>query len=407
METKFTIVEIGVPLISFILAFVFITIVIAKKFIKTKISEYGRRHVALRDIQKDFRNTVSDNQNKIDQLSSESAAISNTIQSLRSEIFNHEEEINSLSLEKRHISDDVKQRRPMYEQLMKDLKDLETRRDTLKKDNKELLFQIENKGKLESDVSFLKERRGKLDSESRALKIEISDVRKKLKELISELDLYSQQDEFANQGHYEMPEYLYESSERYKHEIKRERETQKSLISSGRAVLNLPNGNSDTDQQLVIPQSKLLLRTFNIECDLLFGKIKHSNYARTITRVESLANSLEKQLTDLNVGFNLEFIKSKLKECTLIYHEKLKAKEEQEKQKLHRAELAEEAKAQREYKAALKKAQLEEETYNNLLEQARAELLETSQENMAEQQDRIKYLEQKLSEAKDQPCVST
>lgn len=403
MESKYSLLELGLPILAFIIIFITIMSLIFSRRLSNKISAYGRQHRALSDIEEEFKTVVADNDSHIVSLTSQRSSLSESIKTLRQNMDECNKQIEALEREKTEIAEDVQSRRPVYDKLMKSLSDLETQRDTLRSQNTEVIRHIENKDRLSREVSALNISQAQIKQSSGLLTKELEALKNELNETRRVLDLYSQQHDFAEHGHYEIPEYLYESSERYKHQIKNERSLQKSLVSKNQAVLNLSGPSSlGEDVEAVLPQSKLMIRTFNIECDLLFGKVKHSNYSRTVGRVESLANSLEKQLTDLSVGFNIEYIESKLRECTLIYHEKLISKDEQEKQKLHRAELAEEAKAQREYKAALKKAQQEEETYNTLLEKARAELSLASNEDMASQQERISYLEQKLAEAKDQ-----
>jgi len=75
---------------------------------------------------------------------------------------------------------------------------------------------------------------------------------------------------------------------------------------------------------------------------------------------------------------------------------------EKDANKIQRAELAEERKASREIEAAIRTAQQEEKTYIELLSKAKLEVKNADFEEVAEQKTRIAFLEQKLSETKEQ-----
>ena len=105
-----------------------------------------------------------------------------------------------------------------------------------------------------------------------------------LKGLQSELDLYSRIKEYVDYGIYNEPEYLYETPERYQVEIKNVREEQKKLIKENEAVELAEEieikGSSKTAHAVLKDQAKLMIRTFNIECDTLLDKLKPSNFDR-------------------------------------------------------------------------------------------------------------------------------
>jgi chromosome segregation ATPase len=55
-------------------------------------------------------------------------------------------------------------------------------------------------------------------------------AKKQLNSLIGQIDLYSRVDDYTRVGHFEMPNYLYDTSVRYQSEIKEVRERQRKLI---------------------------------------------------------------------------------------------------------------------------------------------------------------------------------
>ena len=230
--------------------------------------------------------------------------------------------------------------------------------------------------------------------------------------LMSKIDLYNRLEEFVSYGHFETPEYLYETGERFAFEIRRVREEQKSLIKNRKAALVdgqiQLTGDITRDKKIIDGQIMLVLRTFNIECDLLISKVKPSNYERTLDRIEKLANSLEGLVASLRCGLSIDYVTLKYEECTLQYQYTLKSKEEAEEQQLIREQMREEAKAEREYRKAVEAAEKEEKLYRELLSKARAELLLSSEQDRAATQVKIEALETRLAEAelKEQRALS-
>jgi hypothetical protein len=230
-----------------------------------------------------------------------------------------------------------------------------------------------------------------------------SESTNELQSLMSRLDLYSRVDEYAQAGHFEMPEYLYETSARFVEEIRITRDKQKALIKNSQAIL-VPGsvsitGDPSQDKKIVNGQTKLLLAVFNIECDLLISKLNPSNYGRSLEQIEKLANKLEKSTASLSFGFSIEYVELKFEECRLQFESTLKKKEEQDEQRLIREQIREEQKAIKEYEQALANAEAEEKLYRQMLEKARAELSDASEEMKAAAELRIAGLEAQLNEA--------
>lgn len=227
---------------------------------------------------------------------------------------------------------------------------------------------------------------------------------KTIASLQSKIDLYSRLDDFVGYGFYDTPDYLYETSERFAIEIKAVRDKQKELIKDDDVIVQTGKNNFNINlsfiEKILQAQKKLLIRTFNIECDFLIEKVNPANFERTLNRITSLASELEKLSADLRYGFNQAYIELKLEECKLQFQFQLKKKEEQEEQRLIKEQMREEEKARREYEAQMVQAEKEEKLYQNLLERARTELEKTSNEERQQALLKIQTLEQELAEAK-------
>jgi len=224
-----------------------------------------------------------------------------------------------------------------------------------------------------------------------------------MEELIGKIDLYNRMDDLIVKGFFEEPEYLYNTSLRYTEEIKRVRDQQKILLQNKEAVeypsdIILKNDKAN-NKRVLEGQVKLMLNAFNIECDILIGKVGPSNFARTLERIEKLANGLEKNAATLHCGFNIDYIELKYSECRLQYQNSLKKEEEQNEQRLIREQIKDEQRAIKEYEKAIVQAEREEKLYRNLLEQAREQLSKASDEDRLIAQQRIADLEEQLENA--------
>lgn len=276
------------------------------------------------------------------------------------------------------------------------------------------LTEIDNETK---DLQLLKENANEVSSQLKSnlekfkiLKQKISETsvynkaqQERLKQTLEKIDLYSQVEELIDYGHIEMPEYLYETSARFTEEIKKVRQQQKELIKNKAAIVYpsdiVISDNKPLNKKILNGQIKLMLSAFNIECDLLIATVSPSSFPRTLERIEKLANSLEKSAATLSCGFNIKYIELKYEECKLQYQHRLRRQDEQEEQRLIREQIREEQKAIKEYERAITQAEKEEKMYRDMLQRAKKELEESSDENKLITEQRIKDLEQQLANA--------
>lgn len=257
-------------------------------------------------------------------------------------------------------------------------------------------------------VDLLENGRGRYDAIMSEIEKKVQEretIEQELHELKSEIDLYSRVADFVDYGIFEEPEYLYETSERYVAEIKRIRDQQRQAISD-KTCIELPDdiqvdGSSKTGSAVLAGQAKMMLRTFNIECDLLISKLKPSNFDRTLERIEKIAEDLEKLSISLMAGISPDYVKLKFEEAKLQYEFTLKKEQEKEEQRLIREQIREEQKAEKEYERAIAEAEKEQKTYEDLLKKARKELNDAQESMKAELNAQISLLEAQLKEAQE------
>ena len=226
--------------------------------------------------------------------------------------------------------------------------------------NDELKKSIDNLKNEEKDIFELKENFQEVSKELIEKEYKLSDLNEtiasksaQLDQTMQKLDLYSRIDSFVEYGHFEMPQYLYEVSQSFLEALKIVRNKQKQIISDKNAIIypqdNIITNFTTLNKQILNNSAKLMMRTFNIECDYLIEKTTPSNFSKTLERITKLASELEKLSPTLEIVFSDSYIDLKLQECELVYQYKLKKQEEKEEQALLKEQMNEERKANAEY----------------------------------------------------------
>ncbi len=268
-----------------------------------------------------------------------------------------------------------------------------------------LLELEEQESQLRESIDQLNDSNDKLSQEI-GLKTQTTErLTQDIKDIKKEISLYTPVQDYIDVGFFEEPEYLFETSERFKAEIKIIRDQQKEMIADKSAV-NIPDqiaavSNNSLAKKILQGQARLMLKSFNIECDALMAKVKPSNFANTLDRINKLAEEIEKTAASLSCGFSKEYVRLKFNECELQYQFKLKDQYEKEEQKAIKEQMREEQKAIREYERMIAKAQKEEEMYRSALDVARKELELAGDQERQMLEDKIALLQQQLEEASE------
>jgi len=286
--------------------------------------------------------------------------------------------------------------------------DLENTTSKLKSKQSELqhLIILENKGGvLKQDIENHQSTIKQLLLDIKLEKNKKTELMKEISVIKGEINLFSPIYDLVNVGFFKEPKYLFETSERFKEEILIVREKQKQLIQDKEAII-IPNevaiiSDAPSAKKALLGQSKIMLKAFNIEVDLLLASLKPSNLAKTLERIEKLATDIEKSAISLKCGFSQRYIQLKFKECELQYQFKLKQEDERAEQKAIKEQMREEQQAIRDFERALVKAQKEEQLYQNALEQARKEMELANEGERDSLASKIAMLEMKLKEAEE------
>ncbi len=298
------------------------------------------------------------------------------------------------SLQQKNKLDKIEQEK-ILSQYKKDLE--------IKKSELQSLIQLERESEtLNKSVNKLKNELEKYENNILEIKNTKNELTNEINDIKKDIQLYSQVHNLIAVGFFEEPMYLFETSQRFKEEILLIRQEQKELIKTGQAI-TIPEEIAFIDKlgdakKAIKGQSKIMLKAFNIETDLLITSLKPSNFANTLEKIEKLASEIEKSALSLSCAFTEEYVKLKYNECTLQYQFKLKQAYEKEEQKAIKEQIREENRAIREYEIALAKAEKEEKIYRLALEQAKKELDIVDDATKNELIAKISFLELNLEE---------
>jgi hypothetical protein len=126
--------------------------------------------------------------------------------------------------------------------------------------------------------------------------------------------------------------------------------------------------NSVREGELMIKDYlKLLLRSFNNECDASILRVKFNNIKsieKKITKAFEILNNLGQRMS---IVLSADYLNLKLSELYLCYEYELKKQEEKEEQRRIREQMREEAKVQKEIEEIKAKIEKEEKHFNQAM----------------------------------------
>lgn len=221
-------------------------------------------------------------------------------------------------------------------------------------------------------------------------------------ELNDTIHLYQDNIELIECGVYE-PHFNYDTSEKFKEAILRNKEKQKVLIKDEKAVQCFTNwsvGSSQKKGEMMVKRNiKLTTRAFNGECDSLIGSVKWNNVETYEKRIQKSFDAINKMNKSNDVHISKELLNLKHDELRLTHEYALKKQEEKEEQRRIREQIREEEKARKDFEKAIKEVEKEEKLLQKAMEKVRQELKKSSDEEKAKYENQLNELLSKLEEA--------
>ncbi len=197
--------------------------------------------------------------------------------------------------------------------------------------------------------------------------------------------------------------YGFEDSERYKIEIKKIRDEQKSQVKNKTATQCaqewVVEGSVQKGKKMIAEHSKLMLRAFNGECDAAISSVKYNNVDRMETRIQRAFDQLNKLGESKTLFITNGYLKAKFKELYLVHEHRDLLNAEKEEQRAIREQMREEERALREIEKAKQDAEREETAKTLALEKARLELASAHDAERVKLSELIEKLEADLQDA--------
>lgn len=279
--------------------------------------------------------------------------------------------------------------------LEKKVKELETELKNeqdkiLEVEKMDLLEAIKKSEELNSKILEVRLQKEKIDKELLETRYELNEQKALLEAVTDELNIESF-------GLYK-PRYDFSNSSQYKFKLEEIRNKQKEMIKNKKAVHYSENwtvdGSASKGRKMTNDNIKMILRSFNSDCEAAINKIKFNNLEKIENRIYKSFEQLNK-LNEVNqVSITQEFLNLKFDELHLGY-------EYEQRKELEKELLREEREKERENKKVLqeierKKRSINKEIlhYENALDELENKILIASDNEKLE-------LEKKLSEIRE------
>ncbi|UII29200.1 DUF4041 domain-containing protein [Fulvivirga maritima] len=244
-----------------------------------------------------------------------------------------------------------------------------------------------------------------------ALKLKYQKAKEVFDDLSLQNNLLNESLEISEYGVYK-PFFDFETSEKFKEEINRNKEKQKECILKGMAAVSgtpwSVDGSRKKGEILERKAIKLTLRAFNGECDSLISRVRWNNIERYEQRLEKNYDAINKLNSSQKITIERAYLDLKMEELRLNYEFQLKKYDEKEEQRRIREQMREEEKAKRDFERAQKEAKIEEKRLQLAMRKVREEMLKSSEEEREKYELEIIDLQNKLQEAeeKNQRAIS-
>jgi hypothetical protein len=191
-----------------------------------------------------------------------------------------------------------------------------------------------------------------------------------------------------------VPKFDLTNSAEYKDRLDKVRLRQKALIKAGEAATGNMNwevnGKKSEGKKLVGDMVKLLIRSFNNECDYCVDNVKFDNVELGETRIRKSFDACNKLGRVMTVSLSDEFLSLKLDELHLAHEFQLKKQEEKEEAKKAREQLREQQKLEQEIRAARDKIAKERKHFTAALKSLESRLsVATDEQERTELQARM------------------
>jgi hypothetical protein len=168
------------------------------------------------------------------------------------------------------------------------------------------------------------------------------------------------------------PRYNLQNSDAYKARLEAIRSQQVTMVKNGMAAVCPTNwmvNNSRVEgERMIRDYTKLIVRSFNNECDASIVNIKFNNVEPIEKKIRKAFDTLNNLGKRMSIAVTPDYLKLRLDELHLCYEYQVKKQEEKEEQRRLREEMREQAKVMREIEEMKLKIAKEEKHFSRAIE---------------------------------------
>lgn len=251
-------------------------------------------------------------------------------------------------------------------------------------------------------ITDLENQQAKMIQDSAEATTRFKDLESRIAVLKSEFKALDEEANLRSFGHYR-PHYDFADSARYQSKLDEILSAQKEMLKGKSAAVGdiewAVNGSKKEGQKQINQLLKLMLRSFNGECDAAIAKVHYNNVTVMETRIKKAHEAINGIGAAQGCRITGEYLNLKLQELYLSHEYAEKTQAEKEEQRRIREQMRDEEIAQREFEKARQQAEDEEHRYEMALQKAREEVEKTAGVKHDKLMEQIALMEQKLTEA--------
>lgn len=326
--------------------------------------------------------------------------LDNRLNTKREEIRNINKKLEKLEKDKeKEIDEKLKDKREELDNIDEKLDQLE----------KERINEVDNQIKDKIDkLNNLNEKYDKLEKQKQmALDYKLKDKQKEYNELTIKIkslkkEIVNDEDEIEMQsyGLYK-PHYNFVNAISYKERLDAIRKEQKQMIKDKTAAICVKewtiDGDKNKGKSFTNSNIKQILRSFNLESEIIINKVKHSNIEQSEKRLRKSFDQLNKLNDKVNVKITTHYLNLKMDELHLAYEYEVKKQEEKELLREAREREREEKKIQKELQKEKNKFNKENDKLNKEIEEIKKQMTNSAEEEKSKLQAEIEKLKQALN----------
>lgn len=271
-------------------------------------------------------------------------------------------------------------------QIKAELEQTQQERDSLKRvlaETDRMTF-----AELKAAIAQLEEQKAKANQELERLKTMYFNAKQivdqKISDLNNEVEAKKKQvivldEELLLQsfGFYKL-HYDLQNSEMYKVRLERIRTQQAAMVKEGLASVCPTSWSVNNDQKegarMIKDYTKLIVRSFNNECDASIVNVKFNNIESIEKKIRKAFDTLNSLGQRMSISITNAYLNLKLEELYLCYEYQMKKQQEKEEQKRLREQMREEAKLIKEIEEAKLKIEKEEKHFTKAIQTIDAQL---------------------------------